>query len=159
MRPQPRPICRTFDEASKLLEDAAERFRQIPDHAATASELTLKRQWRGEALWNLGRVLRDLKQPAEADRIDEERIGLWAGRPVDELVAARSGPCNSRANLIGYGKAPLSAQGTAVRELDLNLAANELRLAIARGFNDLDKLRSDPDAGALLSRLNQRYDP
>ena len=61
---------------------------------------------------------------------------------LEELVALALKHA-SRANLIGYGKVPVSAQAKAVRELDLDLAASELRLAIARGFKDLRKLDSD----------------
>jgi hypothetical protein len=46
----------------------------------------------------------------------------------------------------------VSEQGRAVRELELEEAANSVRLAISRGFKDLTKLRSHPDSTFLLSR-------
>ena len=134
------------EKAKPLLEDAADRFRKVAGRAAP-DDAMLERESRSEALWDLGRVLRGLKRPAEADRVDLERIGLWEGRPLDELVAMAVKHAR-RADLIGYGQTPVSAQAKVVRELDLDLAASELRLAVARGFIDLRKLGSDPDAGA-----------
>jgi tetratricopeptide (TPR) repeat protein len=142
---------RQMDKAKAWLEDAAERFRRITDHAATADELAVEREWRSEVLWDLGRILRDLKLAAEANRVDAERTKLWEKRPPDGLVALAL-KHTRRATLIGYGKTPVSAQAKAVRERDLDLAESELGLAIAGGFDDLDKLEFDPDADALVSR-------
>ena len=42
--------------------------------------------------------------------------------------------------------------GVSVRGLDLDQAAANLKLAVARGFRDLPMLKSHPDAQLLLSR-------
>ena len=54
--------------------------------------------------------------------------------------------------MIGYGKTTISDRARAVRDLDREQAAEYVRLAISRGFNDLRKLRSHPDSAYLLSR-------
>ena len=58
----------------------------------------------------------------------------------------------SRATLIGYGKTALTAQGETVRQLGLDQAAANLRLAFAHGYNNLGLLRSDRRYALLLSR-------
>jgi hypothetical protein len=52
--------------------------------------------------------------------------------------------------LIGYGKTPISARARAVRDLDLDLAAAHLGLAVSSGFADLEVLEAHPDFGVLL---------
>ena len=54
--------------------------------------------------------------------------------------------------MIGYGKTPVSDRARATRELDLDQAAANIKLAVARGFRDLSKLRSHADSAFLLSR-------
>ena len=44
----------------------------------------------------------------------------------------------------------LPPRGMAVRELDLNQAADEVMLAIADGFTDVSKLKSAPESKFLL---------
>ncbi|HZW33404.1 MAG TPA: serine/threonine-protein kinase [Isosphaeraceae bacterium] len=106
-----------------------------------------------EALWELARLVRAEHRPEEADRLDAERSALWASRPPEELadLALRQG---SRAALIGYGKTPLSPPAQTVRQLDLDQAAANLRLAIDRGYSDLARLRAHPDSAALLARAD-----
>ncbi len=74
------------EQAKALLEDAAARFRKLASRTAPADEPLLEREKRSETLWELSRVLRDLKLPTEADHVDAERVDLWKGRPPDELV-------------------------------------------------------------------------
>jgi serine/threonine protein kinase len=104
-----------------------------------------------EALWHLARLERSVAKSAEADRIDTERVQLWKGRPAAELAGVALKEA-SRATLIGYGKTAVPERGNAVRELDLDLAAADLRLAISRGFADLGLLRSHPDSAFLFER-------
>ena len=85
------------------------------------------------------------------------REGRWrALGHVERAPAQRAGRPGfhavGRALVIGYGKTPVSDRARAVRELELEQAAECVRLAIARGFNDLRKLRSHPDSRFLLSR-------
>ncbi len=110
-----------------------------------------ERRWRSEALWDLARVLRAQKLLAEAEKADGERVALWKDRPPSELVDLAFRQLE-RALVIGYGKTSVSDRARAVRELELDQAADNVRLAIARGFNDLRKLRSHPDSTFLLSR-------
>ncbi len=137
--------------ARPLLERAATLCRQESQPGAASRELASAREVRSEVLWDLARVLRALSLPAEASRADTERDGLWPAALPDELVAL----ClkeTSRAVMIGYGKTEISEPGQAVRKLDLDQAAENLNLAIARGFKDLDRLLAHPDAAFLLKR-------
>jgi serine/threonine-protein kinase len=139
------------EAARPLLERAAAIFRQEPKHATSASELSLRREAGSEVLWDLARVLRALKLPAEASRVDAERIGMWRDCAPDELVALALKE-TSRAILIGYGRTNVSERAKAVRELYLEEAAGNLQLAFARGFKDFSRLKAHPDAPLLLSR-------
>ena len=118
---------------------------------APASELRFERERRSETLWDLARVLRLLKLPLEADRVDAERIELWKARAPEELVELALTHL-AQATMIGHGKTPLPAQAEAVRELDLDQAAGEVKLAISCGLKDLGKLKSAPESSFLLSR-------
>ncbi len=111
----------------------------------------VERRWRSEALWDLARVLRAQKRIAEAEQADGERVALWKDRPPIELIDLAFDQLG-RALVIGYTKTPVSERGKAVSESDLEQAADNVRLAIARGFNDLRKLRAHPDSTLLLSR-------
>lgn len=92
-----------------------------------------------------------MQNTAEADRLDALRAAVWKVRPPGELAALALEE-TTRAVLIGYGKTPVSPPALSVRALDLDQAAANLQLAIARGFNDLHTLRSHPDSTFLLSR-------
>ncbi len=104
-----------------------------------------------EALWQSARIDRSLGKSSDAARIDAQRLALWKGRPADELAALALKEA-SQITLIGYGKAPVPEQLRSVRDRDLDLAADDLRLAIAQGFADLAMLQSDPGSATLLAR-------
>ena len=76
---------------------------------------------------------------------------LWRDRPPAEL-ASLALKQTTEAALIGYGNTPVSPVALSVRQLDLDQAAANLQLAVARGFRDLGKLQSYPDSRFLLSR-------
>ncbi len=97
--------------------------------------------------------MRDLKQVPAAERIDAERLELWKAGSPDELVALANLHL-TEATLIGFGKAPLSPPALAVRDLDLDQAANELKLAVERGCKDFGKLKSRPEWHFLQSRVD-----
>ncbi len=117
------------EKARPLLERAAALFHQEPDRPTPANAIGLEREARSEALWDLARVLHTLKLPTEASRVDAERIGMWSPRSPDELITLALKE-TSRAVLIGYGRTDVSERGKAVRELDLDQAADNLQLAI-----------------------------
>ena len=127
-----------LDRAVKILSDAS----------VSSTEEAQRREWRSEALWELARILRVLKNTAEADRVDAQRVALWQDRPPAEL-ATLALKQTSLAALIGYGKTPVSPAALSVRELDLDQAAANLQLAIARGFRDIRMLQSHPDSQIL----------
>jgi serine/threonine protein kinase len=129
-------------------------FRDLAGRAAPGRDVVLERAWRSETLWDLGRVLRDLKLVVDAEKIEAERLELWKPGSADELVALANLHL-SEATLIEFGKMPLSPPGEAVRNLDLNQAANELKLAVERGCKDLGKLKSRPEWHFLQSRVNE----
>ena len=58
----------------------------------------------------------------------------------------------ARANLIGFGKTPVSEPGKRVRELDRDQAADSLRMAIARGFKDIERIQRNPDFEEIVKR-------
>jgi eukaryotic-like serine/threonine-protein kinase len=127
--------------------------KTLSDASVSSTEVDQRREWRSEALWELARILRVLKNTAEAERVDALRVALWQDRPPAELadLALKE---TSRAASIGYGKTPVPSVALAVRELDLDQAASNLRLAIARGFRDLPALESHPDSHLLFSRAD-----
>ena len=139
------------ERARPLLDRAVALFRQGPSHPPSAVELTLEREARSEALWDLARVLRALKLSSEASRIDSERIGVWPDGSPDDLVTLALKE-TSRAVMIGDGKTEVSDRAKAVRSLDLDQAAANLQLAIARGFKNAARIKAYPDAPFLLAR-------
>jgi len=136
------------EKARPLLDRAV---KTLSDASVSSTEKAERREWRSEALWVLARIVRVLEDTAEADRVDAQRVALWQDRPPVELatVALKQ---TSLAALIGYGKTPVPPAALSVRELDLDQAAANLELAIARGFRDLRMLKSHPDSQILLSR-------
>ncbi len=142
-----------IEQARPLLEQAAKRFQQAAGRQAPAKDLALDRELRSETLWNLARILGILKLPQEAQRVDAERNDLWKNRPPAELVDLALKHL-SQATMFAYGKMPLSDRAAAVRELDLEQAAAEVRLAVACGLEDDAKLTSAPEASFLLKRAD-----
>jgi eukaryotic-like serine/threonine-protein kinase len=163
------------DEAMQRLEQALVLLRPGPKKATTKEENALQNRWghdiryvlgivpadgsasfeehrwRSEALWDLAHVRRAQNLLTLADQADIERVALWKDRPADELIDLALNELG-RAIEIGSGKTPVSDRAAAVRELDLDQAAANVRLAASMGFNDLRKLRSKPEATFLLSR-------
>jgi len=138
------------DEALPLLRQAVDILSRLGTSPAADDQA---RVWQSESLWELARVLRAARKPAEADLRDAARLALWKNRPPSELAALALRQ-SSRAGLIGYGKTPITDPAKSVRELDLDQAAANLRLAISFGFKDLASLRADPDSWILLARAD-----
>ncbi len=136
------------DKARALLDRSV---KTLSDASVPSTEQARRRESHSAALWELARVLRVLKNTAEADGVDARRVALWQDRPPGEL-AALALKQTSLAALIGYGKTPMPPAALAVRKLDLDQAAANLQLAVARGFRDLPMLKSHPDSQLLLSR-------
>jgi tetratricopeptide (TPR) repeat protein len=136
-------------EALKLLEPVVNRFKTAAESASFDTEqCTLYT----DALWELMRVLRLLGRGADAHKIDVERAQLWKGRPPRDLAEHALAQTSGRVALIGYGKSPLGQPAALVRQLDLDQAAADLKLAIVLGFNDIASLRANRDAPLLLDR-------
>ena len=71
--------------------------------------------------------------------------------------AGRSGDGgDARAATVGYGRLALDDRAAAVRDLDLDLAAECLRMAVELGFRDFAALGKNPDSSLLLSRDDLR---
>jgi eukaryotic-like serine/threonine-protein kinase len=136
------------EKARPLLEGA---LKALIGASVTLTDEAERRELQSEALWELARVLRMLKNMNEAHRMDAERAALWQDRSPAEL-AALALKQTTAAGLIGYGKTPVSPAAQLVRELDLDQAAANLRLAVVRGFRDLRMLESNPDFAILLAR-------
>jgi eukaryotic-like serine/threonine-protein kinase len=139
---------RELEKARTLLERAV---KTLSDAVVSSTEEAQRREWRSEALWELTRILHVLKNTADAYAVDAERVALWQDRPPGEL-ATLALKHTSLAALIGYGKTPVPPTALSVRELDLDQAAANLQLAVARGFRNIRRLQSHPDSEMLLSR-------
>ena len=113
------------------------------------------RGWLTESLWELARLLRSAAPSTEADLLDAERRVLWKEHPPGELAKLALQQTN-RAALIGYGKTPISELARAVRQLDLDQAAEDLQMSVSLGFRDPSVLRADPDWWLLHSRADIR---
>jgi hypothetical protein len=104
-----------------------------------------------EALWETARATRRAGNTGEADRLDGERRALWKDRPPAELAALVLEEV-AEAGRIGYGRVALKPPAEAVRSVGLDLAADNLRLAVSLGFRDFAMIGKHPDAVLLLSR-------
>jgi hypothetical protein len=109
------------------------------------------RQRLTEALWETARLLRRTGGSNEADVLDAERLALWKDQPPGVLAALAMEELTQAAT-VGYGRLPVGDRAQAVRRLDLDLAADNLRMAASLGFRDFHPLRRNPDAVLLLSR-------
>jgi eukaryotic-like serine/threonine-protein kinase len=113
--------------------------------------------WLPESLWELGRLLRTSGNAREADLLDAERRLLLKDKDIAPGdLAGLALRQTTRAAMIGYGKTPIGRAAMLVRELDLDQAAEDLRMAVSLGFRDLGKLRADLDSWLLLSRPDLR---
>ena len=136
-----------LEEARTLLEQSAElRSSQDP----TPGEIG-DRESVSEALWDYAKIVRIGGKKEEADRMDHERESLWDREPADKLVAFAATLAN-RANLIGYGKKPISAAGEMARKFDRDQAAATLHLALSFGYNDVSKITANSDLDAIVER-------
>jgi eukaryotic-like serine/threonine-protein kinase len=117
------------------------------------SELAGAREWLTEALQARARALRALKRNAEADKADADRAALWKGQPAQRLADLALSQ-TSRAAVIGYGKTLVTGKARAARDADLDLAADNLKLAINLGFTDVARLQSKPDSAILMERAD-----
>ena len=111
------------------------------------------RGWLSESIWELGRLLRAEGLSEEADLLDAERLLLWKEAEPLELAKLALQQV-TRAALVGYGKTPISEPARSVREIDLDQAADNLRMAVSLGFRDLGMLLADPESWLLLSRAD-----
>ncbi len=137
------------EKARLLLERAVKILSGVAKSQST--EEAARRAWLSDALWELARILRVLRNEPEAEKVDAARVALWQDQSPEEL-ATLALKHTSLAALIGYGKTPVPPAALSVRMLDLDQAAADLRLAVARGFRDLRMLRSHPDSPILLAR-------
>ncbi len=99
---------------------------------------------------NWPRLVRFTGDTAKANEIDVRRKALWQDQPPAKL-ATLALERTKLALQIGYGKTPISSSARSVRDLDLDQAAADLKLAIALGFSDLAMLRKHRDSWALLA--------
>jgi tetratricopeptide (TPR) repeat protein len=136
--------------ALTLLRRSIEILRPF---GASATEDPRPRQRLTEALWETARLLRRAGVPGEADRLDAERRALWRDKLPGDLASLAIEETREAAR-VGYGRLPLGGPAAAVRRLDLDLAAENLRLAVARGFRDLAALRNERDSWLLLTRVD-----
>ena len=110
-----------------------------------------RRGWLSESIWELGRLLRAEGLSEEADLLDAERRLLWKEAEPQELAKLALQQV-TRAALVGYGKTPISEPARSIREIDLDQAAENLRMAVSLGFRDLGMLLADPESWLLRSR-------
>ena len=138
------------DAALELLDKADAIWSKL---AAIADTIADTRKGLSESLWERARLLRTQGKSVDAEKIDREREDLWKGRAPAELVSLVGEELN-RALVIGYGKTTVNHYGDAVRELGLDRAATNLRLALGLGYSELGTIRSEPRYALLLSRAD-----
>ena len=136
------------DEALKLVDRGIIIWSKLGAMSPPTGNV---RQGLSESLWERARLLRARAKSADADTLDQEREALWKGQAPADLVALVTEEVN-RATVVGYGRTALAAPGETARQLGLDQAAANLRLAIELGYSDLSKLRSDTRNTILLSR-------
>jgi serine/threonine-protein kinase len=113
------------------------------------------RQRLTEALWETARLLRRTARPDEADWLDADRRALWKDKSPGELAALAMEE-TSWAATVGYGRLTVNDRVEAARRLDLDLAAENLRMAVSLGYRDSTALDKNPNASLLLSRDDVR---
>ncbi len=136
------------EKARSLLDRAVQT---LSDASVSSNEEAQRRECLSEALWELARILRFLKNAARAATVDGQRVALWRDQPPHRL-AALALKQTSQATVIGYGKTPVPPAALAVRKRDLERGAADLKLAVALGFRDPGMLQSHPESQFLLSR-------
>ncbi len=134
-------------DAFPLLRQAATVLNPLVSNPQFGEKI---RQSFGEALWETADLLRRSGDPVEADRVEGQRRAFWQAWPARELATLALQE-TTEAGRIGYGRVPLSPRAEEVRRLGLDLAVDNLRLAVAQGFRDFARIVSHPDAPVLLS--------
>ncbi len=119
-------------EAISLLRRTVE---MLSISGASSTKDDQSREWLGESLWELARTYRARGETRQAAESDARRVALWEIQPPVRL-ASEAMRQTAQAVLIGYGKTPLTDAARSVRQLDLDEAAANLRLAISLGFID-----------------------
>ena len=139
------------EKARPLLERAAALFRQKPtvQHPPARSASSGRHEAKSSGTSPVSCAHSSSPQRQAESMRNESVCGAPAHRTNWSTLALKE---TSRAVLIGYGRTDVSERGKAVRELDLDQAADNLQLAIVRGFKDLNRLKAHPDAPFLLSR-------
>jgi tetratricopeptide (TPR) repeat protein len=128
-------------EALADYQEAGKHLRLA--HARQPEEANI-RQWLGTHYFNLARLQRELGRPAEAAAAAVARQKLWPGNGQEFYsLAGELAAC-----------AALSIDKPAERQQFSDEAMQALRQAIASGYRDADKLRSDKK----LDPLRQRPD-
>jgi hypothetical protein len=138
------------------LKDAASALQSL-DQAVIALEPHSKPpargvEWRArltEALQARAWILRSMNETALAKKADTERRVLWDGQPADELANLALAQA-AQAALMNYGRVSADGERSRAAKIDLDLAATNLKLAIANGFTDVPMLRSRPESPTLL---------
>jgi eukaryotic-like serine/threonine-protein kinase len=141
-----------WKDALPLAEQAVHKLSQLGPVAATDDRA---RASLSDSLWELARIARGAGETAKAADSDAKREALWKEQPPAKL-ATLALETAKQALLIGYGKTPISEPARSVRELDLERAAADLRLANKLGFTDVPMLRKHRESwalGALLERV------
>jgi serine/threonine-protein kinase len=117
---------------------------------AQAPEVVRYRRDLGYHYFNLANVQRRLGRLTDAAVTIRKYQDLWPQAPgVLYEVAIHWAQC---VRLVGGGKADLPAAEQAQRQHYADEAVNALRLAIARGYKDLDRLKKEKDLDCLRGR-------
>jgi tetratricopeptide (TPR) repeat protein len=134
-------------------EAAVERFREAIGHQRTVFERapgsSQYRQFLSNHYSGLGTSLRAMGRIGEAVEATRERTKLWPGEP-DQLYAA-AGELALCLPALGRQPARLSPVGASLRERLAGEAVSALRQAVAAGYRDLARLRSDTSLEPLRS--------
>ena len=137
-----------LDEARDVLRDGAAALREGLDRSPQGAAGL---RWLQNAVYvNLSLVERAAGRPDEAAAVTAERLRSCADG-ADEYYRGALEYADALP-LYGRGKADPSAEEQAGRQRCAELAVAALRLAAARGFRDLNRLRTDHDFDPLRGR-------
>jgi serine/threonine protein kinase/tetratricopeptide (TPR) repeat protein len=138
----------------KKRAEAAALFRQAADYQLEAAfkepRQPLHRKVLDRYFADLGRLQRELGRPADAARTALER--QQHGRDNPDLLCESAVELSLCAALVGRGKSELTAAERSERQQYADQAMEALRLAVRKGFHNVNRLRYDPGLIPLRSR-------
>jgi tetratricopeptide (TPR) repeat protein/tRNA A-37 threonylcarbamoyl transferase component Bud32 len=135
------------DEAVAAYEQAIQHQRQVVEQSPQQHSFRKSLSHHYE---QMARLLRTLGRPAEAAAASLSRRELWPTDPQQLYsVACELALCSS---LVGGAKSELSQQERAERQKCADSALETVRMMLASGYDNVDRLKKDADLESLRAR-------